>query len=67
MQRLAAQKKFVNHFSKLRALSTSQCDVLRAAASSQFSKTCNEQSLWPSSDYVTTNVNVHILALSYAL
>ena len=72
MQRFAAQKEFVNHFSKLRALSTSQCDVLGAAASLithcctsyciQFSKTCNEQSLLLSSDYVTTNVNIHILS-----
>ena len=55
MQRFAAQKEFVNYFSKLRALSTSQCDVLGAAASLithcctsyciQFSKTCDEQSL----------------------
>ena len=34
---------------------------------SQFSKTCNKLSLRLSIDYVTTNVNVHILALMLSL
>ena len=69
-----SEKEFMNHFSKLRALSTSQYDVLRAVASLithclYFIIAVNSMSSLydSSSDYVTTNVNIHILALSYVL
>ena len=73
-----SEKEFMNHFSKLRALSTSQYDVLRAAASLithcyvlhiavNLVKLTMSSLYDSSSDYVTTNVNIHILALSYVL